>query len=60
MTHPVRLTQYSSGAGCGCKISPRILDEILAGTADAPPPDGRLLIGNETRDDAAAWLLVDG
>ena len=60
MTHPVRLTQYSSGAGCGCKISPRILDEILAGAGDALPPDGRLLIGNETRDDAAAWLLDDG
>lgn len=60
MTPPVRLTQYSSGAGCGCKIAPRILDEILAGTGDAAAPDASLLIGNDMRDDAAAWLLEDG
>lgn len=60
MTPPVRLTQFSSGAGCGCKISPKVLDEILAGTGDAAPPDSRLIIGNEMRDDAAAWLLDDG
>jgi selenide,water dikinase len=60
MTHPVRLTQYSSGAGCGCKIAPKILDEILAETGDIIPPDARLFIGNEMRDDAAAWLLDDG
>ena len=60
MTPPVRLTQYSSGAGCGCKIAPKVLDEILAGTGDAAPPDTRLLIGNDLRDDAAAWLLDDG
>ena len=56
----IRLTQYSSGAGCGCKISPKILDEILAGTGTAAPPDARLIIGNDMRDDAAAWLLDDG
>ena len=60
MTPPVRLTQYSSGAGCGCKIAPNVLDAILAGTGDTVPPDARLLIGNELRDDAAAWLLDDG
>ncbi|MCF7732717.1 MAG: selenide, water dikinase SelD [Akkermansiaceae bacterium] len=60
MTPSVRLTQYSSGAGCGCKIAPRVLDEILATTGDATPPDARLIIGNEMRDDAAAWLLDDG
>ena len=60
MTSNIRLTQYSSGAGCGCKISPKILDEILAGTDNATPPDARLIIGNENRDDAAAWLLDDG
>ena len=54
-----RLTQFSSGAGCGCKISPRVLDEILAFT-DPGQPDPRLLVGNENRDDAAAWLLDDG
>jgi selenide,water dikinase len=60
MTPPVRLTQYSSGAGCGCKIAPKVLDEILAASGDPGTPDARLLIGNETRDDAAAWLLDDG
>lgn len=60
MTPSIRLTQYSSGAGCGCKIAPKVLDEILAGTGDAGPPDPRLIIGNEMRDDAAAWLLDDG
>src|ERR1035437_4693559 len=60
MTHPVRLTQYSSGAGCGCKIAPKSLDEILAETGDIIPPDARLFIGNEMCDDAAAWLLDDG
>lgn len=60
MTQPVRLTQFSSGAGCGCKIAPNVLDAILAETGAAAPPDARLLVGNEWRDDAAAWLLDDG
>jgi selenide,water dikinase len=60
MTPPVRLTQFSSGAGCGCKIAPNVLDAILAGTGEATLSDARLLIGNELRDDAAAWLLDDG
>ncbi len=55
----IRLTQYSSGAGCGCKISPRILDEIL-GASPAAQPFPQLLVGNEHRDDAAAWLMDDG
>ncbi len=56
----IRLTQYSSGAGCGCKISPMVLDEILAQDKAVHPADARLLVGNEHRDDAAAWLLEDG
>lgn len=56
---PVRLTQYSHGAGCGCKISPRVLDTILAaaGTAQTDP---RLWVGNASRDDAAVYALGDG
>ncbi len=54
-----KLTQFSSGAGCGCKIAPRVLDEILA-FSDTAKSDPRLLVGNENRDDAAAWLLDDG
>lgn len=59
MTPPVRLTQFSTGAGCGCKIAPAVLDEILAGGNSGPAVDPRLLVGNEHRDDAAAWLLED-
>ena len=44
----VRLTQYSHGAGCGCKISPKVLDEILAGTI-AMPDNKNLLVGRPYR-----------
>ncbi len=54
----IKLTSYSHGAGCGCKISPAILDLILSQNAPGPK-DPRLLIGNETKDDAAVYLLDD-
>ncbi|WP_457598264.1 selenide, water dikinase SelD [Hydrogenimonas sp.] len=55
----IRLTEYSHGAGCGCKISPMLLEEILESSSPAGTyPD--LLIGNETKDDAAAFDLGDG
>ena len=54
-----RLTQYSHGAGCGCKISPSVLDTILH-TDIAMPEDARLLVGNASRDDAAVYDLGDG
>lgn len=53
----IKLTAYSHGAGCGCKLSPQVLQEILAG-ADAAPFEG-LLVGNDTRDDAAVFALDD-
>lgn len=53
------LTQYSHGAGCGCKISPQVLDEILH--SDIPAPVAKnLLVGNQSKDDAAAYDLGDG
>jgi len=55
----VRLTQYSHGAGCGCKIAPAILSKMLA-TNIAMPNDANLLVGNHTRDDAAVYDLGDG
>ncbi len=56
----VRLTQYSHGAGCGCKISPAILDNILS-MANGPAVNSpALLVGNEHRDDAAVMDLGDG
>jgi selenide,water dikinase len=53
---PIRLTQYSHGAGCGCKISPKVLDVILAGSG-AQNLDPRLWVGNASRDDAAVYAL---
>jgi selenide, water dikinase len=50
-----RLTQFSHGAGCGCKIGPGRLAEILATVTPATHPD--LLVGTETGDDAAVWRL---
>jgi selenide, water dikinase len=55
----VRLTQYSHGAGCGCKISPKVLSTILLSNID-PIIDRKLLVGNETFDDAAVYDLGDG
>jgi selenide,water dikinase len=55
----VKLTQYSHGAGCGCKISPAILDKILHSPV-AALPDARLLVGNDKRDDAAVLDLGNG
>lgn len=55
---PIRLTQYSHGAGCGCKISPKVLDVILAGSG-AQNLDPRLWVGNASRDDAAVYALDD-
>ncbi|MCX6140556.1 MAG: selenide, water dikinase SelD [Candidatus Kapabacteria bacterium] len=54
-----KLTQYSHGAGCGCKISPAVLDSILK-SDHLPIPDARLLVGNDSRDDAAVYDLGDG
>ena len=55
----IKLTQYSHGAGCGCKIAPGVLEEILK-TSSTPFKDPNLLVGNETRDDAAVYDLGNG
>lgn len=52
----IRLTQYSHGAGCGCKIAPAVLDSILHATA-AKRHFPNLLVGNESKDDAAVYDL---
>ncbi|MBS1536165.1 MAG: selenide, water dikinase SelD [Bacteroidetes bacterium] len=59
MEIPIRLTQYSHGAGCGCKISPQILDKILQSN-ETFPNNERLLVGNHSRDDAAVYDLGNG
>ena len=53
-----RLTSLSHGGGCGCKIAPGVLSEILNGTAAMPIPK-ELLVGIETSDDAAIYQLND-
>ncbi|GGO64871.1 selenide, water dikinase SelD [Bowmanella pacifica] len=59
MNNQIRLTQYSHGAGCGCKIAPQVLDDILASQL-VVPDDPRLLVGNSSKDDAAAYDLGNG
>lgn len=56
MSDPIRLTQYSHGAGCGCKISPKVLEVILAGSG-AQNLDPKLWVGNASRDDAAVYAI---
>ncbi len=54
-----KLTQFSKGAGCGCKISPKVLDEILKSNISIEP-DSKLLVGNSSKDDAAVYDLGNG
>lgn len=63
---PIKLTQYSHGAGCGCKIAPKVLDEILKSSFVVPDslPAGKagdkLLVGNHSKDDAAVYDIGNG
>lgn len=60
-TTSIKLTQYSHGAGCGCKISPKILDQILHNNQTSVQPRyPNLLVGNDSRDDAAVLDLGNG
>lgn len=59
MEENICLTQYSHGSGCGCKISPAVLDVILK-TQLTPQLDSALLVGNSSRDDAAVYDLGNG
>ncbi len=54
----IRLTSFSHGGGCGCKIAPGVLSEILKGSNSFPMPK-ELLVGIETSDDAAVYKLND-
>ncbi len=55
----IKLTQFSRGAGCGCKIAPKVLDEILKTNITAPA-NSKLLVGNSSKDDAAVYDLENG
>ena len=54
---PLKLTSFSHGGGCGCKIAPGVLGEILRGAHGVIPP--QLLVGIETADDAAVYQIND-
>ncbi len=55
----IKLTQFSHGAGCGCKIAPGVLDEILKSNFIAPQND-KLIVGNSSKDDAAVYDIGNG
>ena len=61
-TTDVRLTQFSPAAGCGCKLSPETLKRILSPVEVGASPDhsAQLLVGNSSRDDAAAVDIGGG
>jgi len=59
MDKTIKLTSFSHGAGCGCKIAPKVLTTILA--SNTPKiEDEHLLVGNDTRDDAAVYDMGNG
>jgi len=58
-TEPIKLTSFSHGAGCGCKIAPKVLEEILH-TNLVLPDNKNLLVGNHSNDDAAVYDLGNG
>ncbi len=58
MASPIKLTQYSHGGGCGCKIAPSVLTQILAAMPQ-PPSYPNLMVGTESSDDAAVYRLSD-
>ena len=59
MEEKIRLTQFSRGAGCGCKIAPSVLQEILQ-SSSVSANDPRLIVGNGTNDDAAVYDIGEG
>jgi selenide, water dikinase len=54
----VRLTSLAHGGGCGCKLAPSVLQQLLADQSEANPFQ-QLLVGTETGDDAAVWQIDD-
>ena len=59
MNEEIKLTSFSHGAGCGCKLSPKVLTAILHSDTKKIE-DPKLLVGNDTRDDAAVYDMGNG
>ena len=60
MDEPIRLTEFSHGAGCGCKIAPADLEVLLQTDLESEPGADSLLVDNSSRDDAAVYDLGNG
>ncbi len=59
MEQGIRLTEWSEGSGCGCKIAPAVLDQILGASGSFVQTDPRLLVGNSSKDDAAVYQVSE-
>ncbi|MCM0060041.1 MAG: selenide, water dikinase SelD [Algoriphagus sp.] len=59
MEQVTRLTEWSEGSGCGCKIAPAVLDQILGASGSFVQTDPRLLVGNSSKDDAAVYQVSE-
>ena len=59
MEQVIRLTEWSEGSGCGCKIAPAILDQILQASGSFSQKDPNLLVGNSSKDDAAVYQVSE-
>ncbi|HWB63165.1 MAG TPA: selenide, water dikinase SelD [Chitinophagales bacterium] len=61
MEAAIKLTQFSHGSGCGCKVAPAVLNQILKAVPAANDvPFKSILVGNETKDDAAVYDMGNG
>ncbi len=59
MEQVTRLTEWSEGSGCGCKIAPAVLDQILGASGSFAQTDPQLLVGNSSKDDAAVYQVSE-
>jgi selenide,water dikinase len=60
ISESAKLTQFSHGAGCGCKLSPKVLEDIISKSGNQQNVFANLLVGNSEKDDAAVMDLGDG
>ena len=60
MEDKIKLTQFAKGAGCGCKIAPAVLENILSNSRTELSTAKNILVGNNSNDDAAVYDLQNG
>ena len=59
-TEEIKLTQYARSAGCGCKIAPAVLEQILVNSKEKNLAQDHLLVANSSNDDASVYDLQNG